>query len=63
MAVKRKLAVLIPIILDLGVLLIFPTLIDELGLNKAIILGIIAFLAPWIPFAIISCTISHEIKE
>lgn len=60
---KRKLAILIPIVLDVGVLCILPTVITDYGLVHGIVLCAVAMAAPWVPFMIISWSISHEISK
>ncbi len=63
MSKKRKLAVLIPIVLDVGVLLILPKVVGDYGLVRGIALCAVAMVAPWVPFMIISWAISHEISK
>ncbi|NIP42882.1 MAG: hypothetical protein GWO41_18100 [candidate division Zixibacteria bacterium] len=60
---NRKLAILIPLILDLGVLLIIPLVIDQLGLLRGILVSVAALVAPWVPFTIISLAINNEISK
>jgi hypothetical protein len=60
---RKKLAILIPTVLDVGVLLILPTVIGEYGLVRGIVLCAVAMAAPWVPFMIISRAIGHEISK
>jgi hypothetical protein len=60
---KKKLAILIPIVLDMGVLLILPKVVGDFGRVSGIVLCAVAMAAPWVPFMIISWAISHEISK
>lgn len=55
--------VMIPVVLDIGVLLIMPKVLEENQLVPALVIGASALVAPWLLFAIISRLVSGAIER
>ena len=62
---KKNLAILIPVVLDAGVLFILPTVVSDYGLVRALgpLVPLAEGAAPWVPFFIISWAVSNEIAK
>jgi hypothetical protein len=63
MARKWNPFILIPIILDIGVLAIFPTFVAREGLARALPVSLIAMAFPWLLFFIIGSGISSIVEK
>ena len=63
MAGKKRRFMLIPIVLNIAVLIIIPSLVSEQGLVKGTTLILAALVFPWILFAILSAIITSAVKE
>lgn len=67
MAKRRNPFILIPIVLDVLVLAIFPTFAEAQGFPKAFLVSLIAMVFPWILFfifgRIVDSVVSEEIER
>lgn len=63
MARKWNPFILIPIILDVGVLAVLPKFVAQSGLARALPVSLVALAFPWLLFFIISSGISSIVKK
>jgi hypothetical protein len=54
---------MIPVVLDIGVLLIMPKVLEENHFLPALVIGASALAAPWILFVIISRLVSGAVER